>query len=411
MARRFFENASNAGMNPTPNDMYRSLMQNFIDSEWVNSSAKTPELGGVVLEQNGIGSDEYTEIEAWIETPVIDVTSGLRDAGDYLKLLFRSIEHTSTRGMMYQFGGNYWIVTNFNPYSGLPQSVGVRRCNNELKIVDPMTAEIKTFPCVVEYDAASPSEGVSRYIITPNNHLVVIVQGNDDTWRLMKINTRYVIGGRVFRLTAYQNALRNAETGDPNLLYLDMYLDEVNDKDDIENGLANNDGVQVKYTVVITDGNINLNKGASKQLTAVVYYNGEVVERELEWASDDPAVTVADGLVTAVGDIGEGAFITAKIKDRSEYGIIGVTISTATDAEFSITPMFNKIRQFETIKFTVSPSGATVTADDEVTLVDATEPDTYYITGEKICQEAKIIITKDDETKTFGVKVTSMLGG
>lgn len=73
--------------------------------------------------------------------------------------------------------------------------------------------------------------------------------------------------------------------------------------------------------------------------------------------------------------------------------------------------MFNKIRQFETIKFTVSPSGATVTADDELTLVDATEPDTYYITGEKICQEAKIIITKDDETKTFGVKVTSMLGG
>ena len=34
-----------------------------------------------------------------------------------------------------------------------------------------------------------------------------MVQGNEDVYRLFKLNTRYILGGRPFKLLSYQNAI------------------------------------------------------------------------------------------------------------------------------------------------------------------------------------------------------------
>ena len=82
---------------------------------------------------------------------------------------------------------------------------------------------------------------MTTYLLTPNNHATVMVQGNADTIRLFKLNTRYILGGRPFKLWAYQNALNpNLSTDYDTLLYLDLYLDEEHDGDDIANQLADN---------------------------------------------------------------------------------------------------------------------------------------------------------------------------
>ena len=62
----------------SPNEYYRELAQNFINASWTNTAAKTPENGGEIKEQVGIGSDEYKIIDAWVKTTVGDVTSGLK---------------------------------------------------------------------------------------------------------------------------------------------------------------------------------------------------------------------------------------------------------------------------------------------------------------------------------------------
>ena len=50
-----------------------------------------------------------------------------------------------------------------------------------------------------------------------------------------------ILGGRPFKLWAYQNALNpNLSTDYDTLLYLDLYLDEEHDGDDIANQLADN---------------------------------------------------------------------------------------------------------------------------------------------------------------------------
>ena len=66
----------------SPHDMYCDLAQAFIDEAWDNSAAKTPENGGRILEQLGIGSNDYGCIEAWVKTTVGDVTSGQKDQRD-----------------------------------------------------------------------------------------------------------------------------------------------------------------------------------------------------------------------------------------------------------------------------------------------------------------------------------------
>lgn len=237
----FFESASDTIMNATPNDFYRANQQAFQDEEWTNTSAKTPENGGEILEQQGIGSAEYRAIEAWVKPTVADTSTGLKDTKDFMKLIFRSIDKTSERGLYYKFDNSWWIVHAYTQFAGLPQDVAIRRCNNSLRIIDPATGKVFSAPCVVDYDMQSPNARVTRYLLTPNNHATVMVQGNADTLRLFKLNTRYILGGRPFKLWAYQNALNpNLSTDYDTLLYLDLYLDEEHDGDDIANQLADN---------------------------------------------------------------------------------------------------------------------------------------------------------------------------
>ena len=93
---------------------------------------------------------------------------------------------------MYIFDNCYWIVHSYNDHDGVVQDCGVRRCNNILKIKDPENGGIFSIPCVVDYDMAASTVKVTKYILTPNNHAVIMVQGNEDTLRLFKTNTRFL---------------------------------------------------------------------------------------------------------------------------------------------------------------------------------------------------------------------------
>lgn len=240
MAYPFFESGI-AIMAKSPNDYYRELQQAFIDEQWANTSAKTPENGGGIFEQTYIGSDDYCCIEAWVKPTVADTTRGLTDTRDYLKLIFRDINHETVRGLFYKFDKCYWIVHAYTHFNGLVQDVGIRRCNNYLRIKDDESGDIFKIPCVVDYEMMSPGNQINRYIITPNGHITVITQGNDDTLRLLKLNKRFVFDGRVFRLNAFQNSLQyDMDEEKPTILYLDMYLDEQHAGDDLENKVADN---------------------------------------------------------------------------------------------------------------------------------------------------------------------------
>lgn len=412
----------------TPNDYYRDLAQSFINQSWTNNVAKTPENGGEIKEQTEIGSDEYKIIDAWVKTTVGDVTTGMRDSGDFIKIYFRDIDHVGVRGLYYQFYNSWWICNEFGHFSGIAQDCGLRRCNNVLKIIEPENGSVFSVPCVVDYDMSSPSAQVSRYIITPNNHATVMVQGNVNTLRLFKTNTRYVLSGRPFKLYGYQNALNlNLTTDYDTLLYLDLYLDEIHDGDDLVNGVAYNGDYNYKVKINSTD--MTLSAGSTGTLTVDVMLNGKEVDRPVVWKTNNPEIVTIDqnGNYTVVDEVGQSANITVMLSgNEAVTDSIKITVGEpVVESEIYLDPAFNKIREYQTIEFDVKvsiggveikPDTVRINADSEYLTVEKTTSGWQLTCNKRSAMPLTMNVTIVDKTynisKTakFDIQAVSMMG-
>ena len=345
----FFQNAMESGMLPQPDVEYNQNQQAFYDQQWDNTSARI-----VVEEQVDIGSHEFESVEVWINKAIGNTTTFMKNGEDYRQLIFRDIQHQIQRGIYFKFEDNWWISDFTNPSQGLVADVNVRRCNNALRIIDPENGSIFSAPCVVDYDATSPSIQVSSSIITPNNHLSVYVQANDDTIRLFKLNTRFLIGGRAFKLFAFQNALlQSVNDPMPTILYLDLYLDELHAEDNQELGLAYNG--DFLYTVEIESANMSLVTGAIGKLFASVSLNGEGIEKSIVWSSSDETVVTINqnGEYQVLGEAGQQAIINASLEGNDDVtdGIaIHVVAVEEVQPVIALSPVIDKIRQYQTIE-------------------------------------------------------------
>lgn len=355
MAFTFFENGLANGAIQTPNDYFRDQQQAAIDQNWDCTSAKY-----TIKQQEDFGSKVYNDIEVWIDYVVGLGSRGTTNGDDFRQLIFRDIDYQVKRGLYYYFDDNYWIVYFNDDCSSLSKDAGVRRCNNVMRIVDPENGSIFSIPCVIDYDMTSPSQQVSSYIITPNNHAVVMVQGNADTLRLFKLNTRYMFGGRPFKLLAYQNALiDNSISSTPTLLYLDLYLDELHANDSIENQLADNG--QYQYNIEIDSDNMSLENGSVGSLSASITLNGEEVNRQITWLSSDNSIVAIDtnGNYKVIGDNGQNCTITVALEGNPEISSsiqIDIVETESLQAKIILDPVFNNIRQYDSIDFNIQAS-------------------------------------------------------
>ena len=427
----FFQNGLNNGAIQTPNDYFRDQQQAAIDQQWDCTSARY-----TIKEQFEFGSNVYNDIEVWIDYVVGLGSRGTTNGDDFRQLIFRDINHQVKRGLYYQFDGNTWITYFSDEYSSLSKDAGVRRCNNVMRIVDPENGSIFSIPCVIDYDMTSPNQQVTSYIITPNNHATVMVQGNADTLRLFKLNTRYIFGGRPFKLLAYQNALIDESISpNPTLLYLDLYLDELHANDSIENQLADNGVYQ--YSIEIDSANMELTTGTTGTLGASITLNGEEVNREIVWASSDISVATVDaeGNYKVVGTDGQSCQITATLQGNENVTAsidIAVLSAESLQAKIILEPTFNRVRQYETVDFAVkssygsqlyTPTNVTVSlSQDSIVLSNQylsiqESQDSYQITGIRIAPNSQTLyvsVQNDSPEFTaisqFQIEATSMVG-
>lgn len=427
----FFQNGLNNGAIQTPNDYFRDQQQAAIDQQWDCTSARY-----TIKEQFEFGSNVYNDIEVWIDYVVGLGSRGTTNGDDFRQLIFRDINYQVKRGLYYQFDDNYWIVYFSDEYSSLSKDAGVRRCNNVMRIVDPENGSIFSIPCVIDYDMTSPNQQVTSYVITPNNHATVMVQGNADTLRLFKLNTRYIFGGRPFKLLAYQNALIDESISpNPTLLYLDLYLDELHANDSIENQLADNGVYQ--YSIEIDSADMELTAGTTGTLGASISLNGEEVNREIVWASSDASVATVDakGNYKVVGTDGQSCQITATLQGNSNVTAsidIAVVSAESLQAKIILEPTFNRVRQYETVDFAVkasygsqlyTPTNVTVSlSQDSIVLSNQylsiqQSQDGYQITGIRIAsnpQTLYVSVRHDSPeftaTSQFQIEATSMMG-
>lgn len=352
MSLPFFQNSLNSNYLENPNDYFRNLQQAAVSGNFDCTSAKY-----TIQEQDAIGSSTYHDIDVWLDYIVGTTSSGVKNGIDFTQLMFEDINHETFQGLYYIFDNNYHISYFYNKYDGLEKALAVRKCNNAMKIIDPKNGSVFSIPCVIDYDMSSPSQQVSSYIITPNNHATVMVQGNVDTLRLFKLNTRYIFNGRPFKLLAYQNTLYYDLTHQfPTLLYLDLYLDELHNKDDIQNGIAYNG--EYNYQISIDSDNMDLIQGTTGTLTATINLNGEEANNNIVWESSNPDVVsiTNNGNYQILGESGTSAVITAFIEGNTEVNssiTIQIVDIESIQPVILFNPSFTKIRQFESIDFTV----------------------------------------------------------
>ena len=245
-----------------------------------------------------------------------------------------------------------------------------------------------------------------------------------------------MFNGRPFKLLAYQNALlQDLLNQTPTLLYLDLYLDEIHEKDDIENGLAYNG--EYEYAIQIDAENMDLTNGSSGTLSATITLNGEEIKRDVLWSTSDENTVSIDlaGKYTVVGSSGSSATITATLNGNTDVVstiIIQVVDSQVVQPLVLLNPTFNKIRQFESIAFTIEVMyGSTLITPDivEISLspnkiilsnqyIDITQTENQYIitaNAISLLPQTLYINIKNtspsiENTTEFIINVVSMLG-
>ena len=407
------------GMTQQPNDHYRELQQAVQDAQWDNTSTKTPENEGIVLEQDGIGLPTYHEVEAWVYPATEASVTAQRNSGDFLHFVFRDINHKIVRGMYYQYNGDYWLVNDDNPYDGIPRNLGIRRCDNELRIIDPLNGALVIIPCCVDYDMGSPAVQISRYINTPNNHATVILQGNEETLRLCALNTRYMLDGRPFKLWSFQKSVHTAQYDIATLIYLDMYLDEIHDGDDKINQIADNGTFD--YKVKLNMKTFAGTQGAKAQLDPVVLLNGAEVSRDIEWVYDPSMVTIDENYsMTLISATGETE-VKCMLKGNPDvYAICEVTIGETKETwSVAMNPEFKTLRQYESVDVELIPYrngiaqtlAVDMSSNSDAISIEKLDKNKYRITGQKINKQV-LIVLKAESTfiKQRFVEVTSMMG-
>lgn len=329
-------------------DYYMDHMQALINDRWDNTTSLL-----TIKEEEPFGSFEFRDIEVHI-IHALDKTTGKKQGDDFREIVFKDLNRTVELGSCYYFDDNYWLSINLDEENRVSKNIFNRRCNNVLRYRDSEDGHIVEIPCILDYDATSPQQQVDNDIITPNNKIQIIVQGNEKTHKFIQ-NYRFIFTDRVFKITGFNNYMweSNLDRNAP-LLYLDAYLDEKSPYDDFENGVAYNE--ELNYSLTLDTSSINQIKGYSTQLTANVLLNNNIVQRTVNWYSSNKNVVSVneEGVIVLVGNVGEQATITAQLGENTEViSTVEVTIvENAVDSyEIRLTPFVEQVRQNQTIQF------------------------------------------------------------
>lgn len=378
MSLSFYDNylASKEGA-PTVKDGYKAMQQAIVNNTWDNGT-----LAEEVYEETCHGNFRFKWIEVWKNSISEFTTNIVRDEKDYRRLMFKDQYHEVERGRLYRFDDNFWMV--YDPTSDIEPfaEVYVRRCNNYLKWIDKKSGKLHVIPCIIDAEVSSPAAQGSKVVMMPNGHIVVWVQANEFT-REIKKNQRFIINGDPYKFTSYNNYI-NADCIDDktNIIYMDMYLDEIQPNDDIEHNIANR--YEDTYKVSIVEDNFSQSQGFEGVLHATVYKNGDNVDMKVKWKSlnDKVAINRDTGEYELIGESGAQGIVVAYLADN-EYISDEITIDIESEIvenkEIVIDPIVLEVSQGETVEFNASVYINGEKQDDEVIVSTNNALDkTYY---------------------------------
>lgn len=414
MSLKFFQNYIDT-MSDNPDNTYRGLMQASIDDQWDNTTQLI-----TVFEQNEIGGCEYHKVEVHVDYAV-EMGTGFKQDDDFKIFAFRDLDHRETKGLLYQYDDDYWIVINTSTLGAVTSDIMVRRCNNVMRWVDKINGKLYEYPCAIEYVLESPQQLKDKDVITANGHITVICQGDNIT-RYLEKNTRFIFNRQPYKLVAYQNMLNEGikDNMASNLLYLDCYLDMEEPDDNLIDGIANQGNYD--YKVQFGDDIKEQVKGYKGKLPIIVTLNGDVVDRECVYCYNENISIDKDGNFELIGDVGSVAKVIGYIEGNEDLTCeieIKIVDQIADYYELRVSPIINTLKAGKTVEFTANlyKNGA-IQPDDATCVASGLSEDYYSLVknGNKFTLKALTIaptpltltFTSGGIDKTFNIALTSV---
>ena len=355
-----------------PKDRYTEQMQELINAQWDNTITVQE-----VYEESAIGSFSFNKIEAGISHMVAAGTTTLKQGDDFKKITYKDIDHEVMRGRYYKFEDSYWITMfTDNIYRTMKNTV-IRRCNNTIRWKNPDNGELISYPCVLDYEASAFNPLKTNDVITPNNHVTIIVQANADTKDIL-VNQRFIFNRRPFKVVGYNNYMQNSEINDSTtILYFDALLDEILPSDDLDNGIANAN--EYVYTINILQDNFEQIEGYVGVLEAEVKLNGEVVDKTIVWESlDDNSTVTSDGICTLTGLAGTTTQISATFGTVSDTITISIVAAVVSQKELVVNPQIDVLLQNRTVDIYCNVYDNDILQPDEIFVVPSGVPINNY---------------------------------
>lgn len=361
MALKFYQNYMDYLAPNNAGDAYRELAQASINAQWDNTTQLI-----TVLEQDGIGICGYHPVQVHVDY-AIEMGTGVKQDDDFKIFAFKDLNHKESKGLMYQYDDDYWIVVNTSTLGAITSDVTVRRCNNVMRWVDKTNGNIIQYPCIIEYILESPQQLKDKDVITANGHISVICQGDNIT-RYIEKNTRFIFNHQPFKLVAYQNMLNEGVKDNmaSDLLYLDMYLDMEEPDDDMVNNIANRYAYDYQLALDSVSAQV---QGFQGKVIPIVTLNGEIVKRDVEYVGNENIIINEYGEFELIGKPGSQAIICANIKGNNATFIkVKIDIVEKVDDlyELTISPEFNTLKVGKSQNFSVKLYKNGVEQDDEV---------------------------------------------
>ena len=396
MSLKFYDNYLK-NLAQTPNERWRDGLQASIHNLYENTTLKT-----IVMEESqDFDFSKFEEIECWVGT-VADVTTNTdKNVDDYRNLYFEDVKHNSRRGTYYQFDDNYWIVYEDTNTLEAISSLKVVRCNNWLKWIDE-NGNLKAYPCNLGYDLMSPHAQISKKITVANGHVTVMVQGNPDTIGLVK-NKRFIFNGVPYRYIAINNYMQNDYvTKDTPILFFEMYLDTIQENDNLEDNIA--DDTRNNYAIIINaDDSLQLSKGAKGTFTATVKNQNMVMDNvALKWQSSDESLVTIDenGNYEVIGDNGDVNITVSMADKESVQDTVNITIvTTQTESKrLIIVPPLDELPLYEEQKINAYVYNNETQTDEKVECVASGLTADYYELTNDSDNEWTLINMKQSKT-------------
>lgn len=368
----------------TPHDSWRGLNQASIDTSWQDTTQIRK-----IKEQSFPFTDEYTEYEVWVSTVADISVNTSKEISDFIRILFKDIDHKGNhRGQKYLYdpsGQDSWqtylCYDTIEPLSQVADSKLVR-CNNYLKWINEDGVIVKE-PCFVGYELTSTNNQIAKSGTVENRRLVVMIQGNEETNKIIP-NQRFILNHKsAFKITQINSFMMDdINTEEVPLLELFIEWTSILPSDDLENNLADinyND-----YKISFDIDNIVAPNGYKGVINTTVTRQDNIIQSDIVWeSSNDNVITVDnDGNYEIVGQVGDTATLTCHLNgDDNIYSQLSVEVIATQQDNYTlvVSPIINSISQLDTQDFDCGVyKNGVLDSTEIVTCTPSWTDDNYY---------------------------------